>query len=88
MPISGLVLSFSPDSSLPRETLDALRNHPSIVIGDACENRIPIVVESADSEDATTIWEWLHSLPGIAFVDLVYLHFEDNEVTRDGMEVL
>ena len=79
MPVSGLIINFSPDVHLRQATLDALRSHPAIQVGEATDHRLPIVVETTDSDESALMWEWLHSLPGVSLIDLAYLHFEDRE---------
>lgn len=71
MPVSGLVLTLSREESCRREALSALYEHASIVIGERVAHRLPIVVDTPNSEEDRAIWEWLQKLPGVAFVNLV-----------------
>jgi nitrate reductase NapAB chaperone NapD len=86
MAVSGLILSFSTASGPPATTLEALRGHPSIQVGEASDHRLPIVVETSDSDQTSMMWEWLNSLPGVTLIDLAFLHFEDDEKIRTSLE--
>lgn len=77
MAISGLIITFSPDSPDVDQTLETLRHHPLIQIGEGSDLRFPVVVETSDATQANSLWEWLNALPGVAFIDLAYLHFEE-----------
>jgi len=77
MPISGLVLTLVQDASLRNKTLESLRQHSAMELGTAVENRLPIVVETPDSEADRHVWEWLHSLPGVSQVEIAVIHFEN-----------
>jgi hypothetical protein len=87
MPISGLVLTLTPDDVLRGRTLDVLRSHPSVDLGEPRDDRLPIVVDSPDSDSDRRMWEWLQALPGVIQVEIAVIHFEDEPVpTRDGGE--
>jgi nitrate reductase NapAB chaperone NapD len=80
MPISGLVITFSPDQMARRFALEALRSHPSIEVGgDRRDARVPVVVETSTSDEDRAVWLWLHELPGVQFVEVVYVHFDHEE---------
>ena len=80
MPISGLVVTLSSDARAREAALEALRNHPQIELGDGSPHRHPIVVETANSDETSCFWEWLQALPGVEFVDVAYVHFEEQKV--------
>ena len=71
MPVSGLVLTLSRNDAHRVDALAALGRHPSVDVGEAQGSRLPIVVDTDNSEDDRAVWEWLHTLPGVLFVDLV-----------------
>ena len=71
MPVSGLVLTLSTDTLKRESALAALRRHRCIEIGQASEHRLPIAVDTPDSDADRQVWSWLHELPGVEFVDLV-----------------
>lgn len=71
MPVSGLVLTLSRDPELREAALTALRGDASIEMGGLLEHRLPIAVDTPTSEADHALWQWLHALPGVLFVDLV-----------------
>jgi len=71
MPVSGLVLTLSREELCRRKVLAALCEHASIAIGELAAHRLPIVVDTPNSEEDRAIWNWLQELPGVLFVDLV-----------------
>jgi nitrate reductase NapAB chaperone NapD len=84
MPISGLVLTLAEDATRRQAALAALEQHPAIRVGQPAGHRLPIVVETADSQEDVQIWDWLHTLPGVVLVDVVMVHFDQPEAPPDG----
>jgi len=79
MPISSCVLTLCGDDAERAEALQAIEAHDAIDVGRAVANRVPIVIETATSEDDRDVWEWLHSLAGIAMVEVAFVHFDADE---------
>jgi hypothetical protein len=71
VPVSGMVLTLSGDAELSAAARAAVQAHPSIQAGEAAGPRLPIVVDTATQEQTEAVWEWLHGLEGVRFVDLV-----------------
>jgi hypothetical protein len=71
MPVSGLVLTLKSDAPSSNAAIAELRAHGSISVGERVEHRLPIVVDTPGSEEDRRVWEWLHTLPGVVFVELV-----------------
>jgi hypothetical protein len=78
MPVSGLVLTLSTDAEASAAALMELRSHGSIGVGDRVGHRLPIVVDTATSDEDRHVWEWLHTLRGIALVELVCADVSDD----------
>jgi hypothetical protein len=79
MPISGLLITLDRDPSKRTSAIAALQQHPSIDLGEGEDHRLPIVVDTPSSDDDRAVWDWLHEQPGITFVDVVYVHFDEDE---------
>lgn len=77
MPISGLAITLSGDPVAGREALEAMRTHEALMPGELIGSRLPVVVETPDSEQDREVWDWLHALPGVVHVDVVYVHFDE-----------
>jgi len=71
MPVSGLVLTLTDAAPAREQALATVRSHPAVDVGEPCGGRVPIVVDTLDSEADKEMWEWLGALPGVLFVDLV-----------------
>lgn len=77
MPVSGLIVTLSSDFCLQSEAGFAIRNHPQIEVGPTPSNRMVIVLDTQSSEEDKSIWEWLNQLPGVIFIDVAMVGFED-----------
>ena len=83
MPISGLVVTLSDSDTERADAIDAMRREPRIELGiseleQTVASRIPIVVDTQSNEGDKQVWQWLNDLPGVVFVDVALVGFEDN----------
>jgi hypothetical protein len=76
MPVSGLVITWNSMHDDHAAALAALHGHPAIEVGEANCSQCAIVVDSADVVEDRRIWEWLHSLPGVAQVQVAFVGFD------------
>jgi len=81
MPISSLAITLSRDSALAEAARRALDTEACIEIGDRVGHRLPVVVDTVDRNEDRRVWEWLNGLDGVEFVDVVFIHFDDDEPT-------
>lgn len=79
MPISGLLITLDRDSDKRARALAALQHHHAIDIGEGRDHRVPVVVDTPSSDEDRAVWDWLHEQPGITFVDVVYVHFDQDQ---------
>ena len=77
MPVSGLVVSLSNQPDLRQNAWESMRADPRIEVGLIEAQRVAIVVDTASNEEDKTIWNWLQQLPGVVFVDIVMVGFEE-----------
>lgn len=78
MPISGLVVTLLDEPFAREASLAAMREHPFLDIGEIAEGRVPVVVDTLDENEDRLVWEWLHSLPGVALVVVAFISFDDD----------
>ena len=78
MPVSGLILSLNDDRRLRDGALEAIKHHNAVSLGEMQGQRLPIVVDTPDSDADREVWRWLHELPGVLFVDLVCTDASDD----------
>ena len=79
MPVSGLVVSLAESPELRQLAIDAIDQESRIDIGVIESQRMSIAVDTHSSEEDKELWQWLTNLPGVDFVDVVMVGFEDGE---------
>ncbi|MGV3484965.1 MAG: hypothetical protein ACO1RT_11155 [Planctomycetaceae bacterium] len=79
MPISGLVLTLSPDVVQRENAVAAIRQDQRIEMGVLEGNRLAIVVDTQSDNEDKQIWQWLSDLGGVVFIDVVLVGFEDSQ---------
>jgi nitrate reductase NapAB chaperone NapD len=75
MPVSGLVLTLSDDQARRDAALAALGENPSLSLGVLLHQRLPVAMDTINSEMDKELWNWISSLPGVLFIDLVCADF-------------
>jgi nitrate reductase NapAB chaperone NapD len=83
MPIAGLTLTLHDDDGLAGEALAAMRARPEIELGERQERWIPVVIEEATSRGSRDLHRWIEDLPGVAYADVVYVSFEEEEESKE-----
>ncbi len=71
----GLLVSLDPAQSGAVEL--RLRAHPSMTVGEVADRWLPVAVEAEDDSVCRDFHEWIGALPGVAFVDVVHVNFEE-----------
>lgn len=79
MPVSGLVVSLADDPALREQTIATIGRESRIEIGSLEFQRMAIVIDTVSTDEDKQLWHWLTSLPGVVFVDVVMVGFEDPE---------
>lgn len=79
MPVSGLVVSLHDDARLRAETLEMIRKEPRITVGLADGGRVAIVLDTTSGEQDREVWNWLHSLSGVALLEVAYVGFDQEQ---------
>ena len=79
MPVSGLVVTLSNDPDRGAEAINAIDAEPSLEIGTTVSQRMAVVMDTQSSEADKALWNWLQSLPGVVFVDVAMVGFEETD---------
>lgn len=79
MPTSGLVLTLSDDAALAEQAVASLRARPEFTPGERNDRWLPVALEAADDAESRAAHDWLNRLPGVDFVDVVYVNFSEND---------
>lgn len=86
MPVSGLVVSLKSDPRLREEAIQAIRGESCIEVGVIAGRKMAIVVDTNSTDDDKRIWCWLGSLPGVAFVDVTMVGYDEPQPTDDSSD--
>ena len=84
MSVSGLVITLSESPSERAWALAGLRSRSDLQLGELSERWLPVVLEKSDDESAEAVFREISLLPGVEYVDVVFVQFEDGRV-RGGM---
>jgi hypothetical protein len=88
MIISGLLLTLSEDAGLAAIALATLRARPEVMLAECAQRWLPVVVEVPDVAASRDLHDWLNALPGVDFVDVVQVNFEEEALlTPRGLQV-
>jgi hypothetical protein len=77
MIISGLLLTLSEDVRLAESAEATLRARPEFTLADRSQRWLPVVIEVEDVRASRDLHDWLDALPGVDFVDVVQVNFEE-----------
>jgi hypothetical protein len=70
----GLLVSL--DSPSP-QVIDRLRAHPAMTVGEVTDHWLPVAVEADDDESCREYHDWIAAQPGVTYVDVVHVNFEE-----------
>jgi hypothetical protein len=81
---SGLVITLSADATLAAQAVASVGARFEFT-ADECQDRwLPVAMEARDDAESRALHDWLQALPGVEYVDVVSVNFE--ELERDGVE--
>ncbi|MFT4558086.1 MAG: nitrate reductase NapAB chaperone NapD [Porticoccaceae bacterium] len=77
--IASVVATLEEGSGHVQHVADHFADEPSIEIGDVGHDarRVPITIDSPAPDALEETTKRLQECPGVAFVDVVFVHFED-----------
>jgi len=87
MPTSGLVITLSADAELAAQTRAMLMVRREFTVGERNDHWLPVAMEASDDAGSRDLHDWLHSLPGVEFVDVVYVNFDDDKYPPAAVDV-
>ena len=86
MPISGLVLTLSKDEKAAEKAFQALSSRGELECGAPMGGKLPAIADTPGADEDRELWKWMNDLPGVDFVDVVFIAF-DEEIGNPDMEV-
>ena len=77
--IASLVATLDKDIADLSEIVSRISCIPGVELSDAKAviHRFPVMIDSPDPDSLEEITRRLQQIPGVAFVDVVFVHFED-----------
>jgi hypothetical protein len=83
--IAGVVATLTDDAVRLKTTLDEFVSRPGLEVGtfQATDRRISLTIDSPKRSGVEDLTDWIRSRPGVAFVDVVCVHFEETDDAAD-----
>jgi nitrate reductase NapAB chaperone NapD len=77
--IASLVATLDRHVADLTDTVSQISRIPCVELSDekAFTHRLPVMIDSPDPDSLEDITRRLQQIPGVAFVDVVFVHFED-----------
>ncbi len=77
--IASLIVTLDRDIANLSEIVSQISRVPGVELNDATafSLRLPVMIDSPDPDSLEDITRRLQQIPGVAFVDVVFVHFED-----------
>jgi hypothetical protein len=76
---SGLVITLNADPALATQARAALQARPEFTLGKLNARWLPAALEAADVGASRDVHDWLNTVPGVDFVDVVQVNFEEED---------
>lgn len=77
MLVSGLVFNLSPGLA-GEAAFEQLQRHPALTLGSRMGNLLPASLATEDVRECRDFHDQMQATPGVEFVDVVYVGFEDD----------
>lgn len=79
MQINGLLVTLSPESVREREAIARrLGERRELTVGGLTGRWLPVAMEAADDAQAREIHDWIGAQPGVDYVDVTSVSFEES----------
>ncbi len=77
--IASLIATLDKGVADLPEIVSQISRIPGVELSDAkaFAHRLPVMIDSPDPDSLEEITRCLQQIPGVAFVDVVFVHFED-----------
>jgi hypothetical protein len=84
---SGIVITLNADAVLARQAQTTLQARPELTLGELNARWLPVALEAADVSASRDFHDWLNTVPGVDFVDVVEVNFTEPDLTLQTAEV-
>lgn len=82
MPVSGLVLTLAPPGPDAERAVSWMREDARFAVGEpepATPRRLPVALDTPDRAADKAAWQQMQDHPGIDFVDVTCVFFEEDQ---------
>ena len=81
--IASVVVTLDKDAASLQDSVDEISRIGCVEVGDIGNGvyRVPVIIDSPDPNALEEITRRLQGCRGVAFVDLVFVHFEDEPLS-------
>jgi hypothetical protein len=84
---SGIVITLNADTELARQVQATLQARPELTLGERNARWLPVALEVADVGASRDFHDWLNTVPGVDFADVVEVNFTEPDLTLQTSEV-
>ncbi len=85
---SALLITLSSDPALAAEGRQALQARPELTLGECNLRWLPVAAEAETPRSSLDLHDWIQSVPGVEFIDVIQVNFLDTEDLARTGEVL
>lgn len=78
MPVNGLMLTLTEESSEARRVVEVLSEREEIELGVVEDRWMSVVVDAPDQKEAKRLHSWLESVDGIEQVEVICVAFDED----------
>ncbi|MCF7763900.1 MAG: hypothetical protein K9N62_09520 [Verrucomicrobia bacterium] len=77
---SGLVITLGTDAALAAQAIAQIGARAEFTPGQRNDRWLPVAMEARDDAASRDLHDWLQALPGVEFVDVVSVNFEEPDL--------
>jgi hypothetical protein len=85
MPISGLLVTLR-DGAERNSAQELMHTRMELTVGAMNDRWLPVALEARDDEHSREVHDWLMTLPGVEYVDVVSVNFEEPDLIPTDSE--
>jgi hypothetical protein len=83
---SGLVITLSTQANLAAQAVAQINARAEFMPGERNVRWLPVAMEARDDAESRDLHDWVHALPGVEYVDVVSVNFEEIDLIPAGSE--
>ncbi len=79
MMTSGLLVCLASETSLREQAMAELRSCPQLTLGEQQGSWLTAALQTDDAEESERWHHWMQEIPGVRAVEVVFVHWDDDE---------